>query len=57
MANKIIVSFCLALFLTLATYPGILYTDSFERWRTAKALLEGVNGIMSWVSITPQFLC
>lgn len=55
MANKIIVSFCLALFLTLATYPGILYTDSFERWRTAKALLEGVNGIMSWVSITPQF--
>lgn len=55
--------FCIGLgsaLLTLIGYPGVLYSDSYQRWDTAKNLTTCLShlkcdNVFSWVSITPQF--
>ncbi len=54
-------SLALAIWLTLTTYPGVFYSDTFSRWAYAKELLtrtaDGtLAGYASYLSHAPQFL-
>lgn len=65
--HRTLIIFCtfLALFLTFLTYPGIMYSDSYERVRVTtdlkvnlKQLVLGQDvshSIPSWLTITPSF--
>lgn len=60
MLKTILISLILAIYLLLVSYPGVLYSDSYGRWDTAKAILLGaynsdLSTISSWLSITPSF--
>ena len=55
-----IISLFLGIYFTLVFYPGVLYSDSYTRWDTAKYILYSAynfdfSNIHTWVSITPQF--
>lgn len=50
----------LSIWLTLISYPGVLYSDSYERWRISKEILTSLHNksfgtLESWLSVTPQF--
>ena len=50
----------LSIYFTFVSYPGVLYSDSYGRWDTAKYLVATLlsgnkTAITSWLSITPQF--
>lgn len=63
--NSIIITFFISVFITLLSFPGIIYIDSYVRISFAdslkssiKAFLEGKSSLYpssSWLTITPSF--
>lgn len=51
----IFLSLILAIVLTMIFYPGVLYTDSYERWKMAKSFSEfQFSNNNNWLSVAPQ---
>lgn len=63
--GNLLISISISGFLTILSYPGILYSDSYERISFAdglkmsfQALLSGDSGLHSlnsWLTVTPSF--
>lgn len=51
----IFLSIILAIIFTMIFYPGVLYTDSYERWKIAKNFSDfQISNNNNWLSVAPQ---